>query len=325
MGKGTEIVQALVSPANKLIDCVSGAIGKIYEPVHIKRMAKANAFAVKTMQEAICDNPELAQAYNSGMIQIDNKELNGLAIRSLERSLYQEMKKQQNLESIVAKTYGLLENEPDVADEPIDQDWIARLFNSIETISDEDMQLLWAKVLAGEIKKPKTYSLRTLESLKNLSKEEALLFQKLCKYVITKDNCSYFVNEEELMKKSGIDFALILQLSDCGIVNDSSYIEITYNFEPDKQTIFFNDEIVIVCTNKGQQPLKFSFQVFPLTLFGSNLVSIINQKTSNEFMLEFAKYLKKIFINVEVKAHKIIDKTETNITFKKDVDLICEL
>lgn len=31
-----EVVQALVSPAEKLIEAVSGAIGKAYEPHHIK-------------------------------------------------------------------------------------------------------------------------------------------------------------------------------------------------------------------------------------------------------------------------------------------------
>ncbi|MDE7297101.1 MAG: DUF2806 domain-containing protein, partial [Clostridia bacterium] len=322
MGEGAEIAKALVSPANKLIDCISGALGRIFEPIHIKRMAKANAFALKTMQEAIDSNPELAQAYDSGLIQIDNKELNGLTVRSIERSLYQEMVKQQNLESVVAKTYGLLENEPDVPDTPVEQDWMARFVNSVETISDDDMQLLWAKVLAGEIKKPKTYSLRTLESLKNLSKEEAILFQRLCKYVITKDDCSYFVNEEELWDKNELNMGRILQLSDCGIVNDSSLIDITYTFQPNSQDIFFNDEIIIVCTNKEAQPRSFSFRVFPLTAFGCNLISIINKYTSNEFLLEFAKYLKKIFTNIEVKAHQIITKSETNITFKKKIDLI---
>ena len=36
----TEIVQALVSPAEKLIEAVSGAIGKAYEPKHIRKIAK---------------------------------------------------------------------------------------------------------------------------------------------------------------------------------------------------------------------------------------------------------------------------------------------
>ena len=37
----TEIVQAMVSPAEKLIEAVSGAIGKAYEPRHVRKMAEA--------------------------------------------------------------------------------------------------------------------------------------------------------------------------------------------------------------------------------------------------------------------------------------------
>lgn len=40
----TEIVQAVVSPAEKLIEAVSGAIGKAYEPRHVRKMAEAKAY-----------------------------------------------------------------------------------------------------------------------------------------------------------------------------------------------------------------------------------------------------------------------------------------
>lgn len=281
MGEGTEIAKALVSPVNKLIDCVKCAFGKIYEPIHIRRIAKANAFALKTMQEVIDDNPTLAQAYNNGMIKIENDKINGLAIRSLERSLYQEMVKQQNLESVISKTYGLLDGEPDVIDEPVEQDWMMRFANSVETISDDDMQLLWAKVLAGEIKKPKSYSLRTLESLKNLSKEEALLFQKHCEYVISETKCSYFLNEEDLLKKSNIDMDIILRLSECGIANDSGFINRDFRFQSNESKIIYNDNIIIIMQNKTSQTLTFTCQVYPLTNFGCDLISIINQQTSD--------------------------------------------
>ena len=41
--KGIEIhdILGLEEPLTKLIECVSNGIGKIYEPTHIKRIAKA--------------------------------------------------------------------------------------------------------------------------------------------------------------------------------------------------------------------------------------------------------------------------------------------
>ena len=323
MGEIVEATKVFVSPAIKLIDCIRSMFGKIYEPIHVKRMAKANAFALQTMQKAIDSNPELAQAYNNGMIQIDNKELNELATRSIERSLYQEMVKQQNLESIVAKTYGLLENEPDVPNEPVEQDWMARFVNSVETISDDDMQLLWAKVLAGEIKKPKTYSLRTLENLKNLSKEEALLFQQYCEYIITSQGRSYFINEDALLEKSGLSVDAILKFSDCGIANDSTFLNITINVSPNTPEVFFNDELIIICRNPASESTSFTIQIYTLTKFGNDLVTIINKKTSNDFLIAFAKYIKSCFKNIQTSVHRITGRTETDISFDQ-TDLLNE-
>ena len=326
MGKnGAEIAKALVSPINKLIDCVKDACGKIYEPVHVKRMAKAEAFAINTIQGAIGSNPALAQKYNGGIIQIDNKELNGLAMRSAERSLYQEMLKQQNLECVVAKTYGLLDGEPDVPDEPVGQDWMSRFINSVETISDEDMQLLWAKVLAGEVKKPKSYSLRTLENLKNLSKEEALLFQDLSKYIIKKDDEStgYFVSEKELNTNKEFDLSQLLRLSDCGIINDMSFLSATYKFPPADKDGFHNNEIAIICKNVTAVEQSISFQIFPLTTFGNNLMTIMESETSTEYLIKFAKYLSRRSTYIEVKVHKILGGEEGSFCYD-DQDLIAE-
>ena len=50
-------------------------------------------------------------------------------------------------------------------------------------IDDEERRTWWANLLAGEIKQPETYSLRTLAVMDTLSSKEARLFKKLCEYV----------------------------------------------------------------------------------------------------------------------------------------------
>ena len=50
-------------------------------------------------------------------------------------------------------------------------------------IDDEDRRTWWARLLAGEIQQPETYSLRTLAVMDTLSTKEAKLFTKLCDYV----------------------------------------------------------------------------------------------------------------------------------------------
>ena len=48
-----------------------------------------------------------------------------------------------------------------------DFDWYMRFYDIVGNISDEEMQALWARILAGEIHRKGTYSLQLLDILKN--------------------------------------------------------------------------------------------------------------------------------------------------------------
>ena len=50
-------------------------------------------------------------------------------------------------------------------------------------MSDDDRITWWARLLAGEIREPGTFSLRTLAVMDTLSTEEARLFARVCNYV----------------------------------------------------------------------------------------------------------------------------------------------
>ena len=49
-----------------------------------------------------------------------------------------------------------------------------------KTYLQKEMQLLWAKVLAGEVERPGSTSIRTLSILRNLDQATAGLFRKFC-------------------------------------------------------------------------------------------------------------------------------------------------
>ena len=66
----------------------------------------------------------------------------------------------------------------------MEDDWITNFFDKCRIVSDEEMQLLWAKVLAGEANSPGTYSKRTVNSLGSLDKRDAQLFTNFCSFVM---------------------------------------------------------------------------------------------------------------------------------------------
>lgn len=82
---------------------------------------------------------------------------------------------------IIDKASDILNGEADICD--IDEDWRANYFDKCRIVHDDDMQTLWAKILAGEANKPGTYSKRTVNFVANMDKREAELFTNLCQYV----------------------------------------------------------------------------------------------------------------------------------------------
>ena len=96
-----------------------------------------------------------------------------------QRIQFQEQKRQVNIKSVVQQAADQL-GDKEVTDSEPDHDWTARFFNEVQDVSSEEMQSLWAKILAGEVQRPGSTSIRTLGILKNLDRNTARLFRKFC-------------------------------------------------------------------------------------------------------------------------------------------------
>ena len=92
---------------------------------------------------------------------------------------YQERKRQANIHAVVKQAAQRLEGAKVPAIEP-NHDWTAKFFREVQDVSSEEMQVLWTKVLIGEVEKPGTTSMRTLSILKDLDEKTARLFSQLC-------------------------------------------------------------------------------------------------------------------------------------------------
>ena len=96
-----------------------------------------------------------------------------------QRIQFQEEKRQANIMSVVAKAASLEEGREVEPSEP-DHDWTARFFTEVQDVSSEEMQSLWARVLAGEVERKGSTSVRTLQVLRNLDQGTACLLRRLC-------------------------------------------------------------------------------------------------------------------------------------------------
>ena len=116
----------------------------------------------------------------------------------------------------------LREDDSEPLSEKVDDDWLYRWRDYTGDVSNADLQMLWGRVLAGEVKAPGTYSLRCLDFIRNLSQSEAKLIESMCSLVVDifiwRPNSyalplsmSELLNLEELGLVSGVAGSLSLQ------------------------------------------------------------------------------------------------------------------
>ncbi len=107
-------------------------------------------------------------------------EIADLQERAKRRSHHEQIKHQKNIEDILALT--LPQITDDGNPDEVDDDWISNLFAKYRSVSNEEMQSVWSRILASEVNAPGSFSRRTVNAVENLSRQEAELFTKLCGY-----------------------------------------------------------------------------------------------------------------------------------------------
>lgn len=314
MGELVEITKALVSPCEKLMSMVGGAIGKLYEPKHIKKMADAHAYELSTVGAAMRELADIKTSYENGNVALFTEDFQRLMQRTQNRMALQEITKQQNIESVVDKAYELLESESDVTDEPVDQDWTRRFFNITGEVSNSEMQEVWARILSGEIKHPGSFSIRTLETVRNISTEEAQTFQRIIPLIMHNEKVYFVLSDNDILKKFGSSFADIMTLDECGLMDSSGTLSLNMSIRKDNPRYLFSDTLTVVIRGKKEESEKINFSVHTLTRAGLELFNILEHEPNKDYTIQVANHIfsyntEKVTISV----HKLV-------SFEKDVN-----
>lgn len=304
--KGVEIhdLAGLSAPLTKLIETVSNAIGKVYEPLHIKRIAQAKAKEISIISSTINDNLQLPTKYDDGQIVIDTTNANELLQRAQTRFLYQELKNQQNIESVIGNAYNELLSVNSVSPNPVDDDWIMRLFQIVKDISSEEMQLVWGKILAGEIVRPGSFSLRTLDAIRNITKQDAEAFQKILPLIMTANQKEFIIESKEILSRLGITFESILKLDECGLIRSETLVLKT-SVTDLLDRVLFNKDMLIAIKGKKAEETDVSLGICALTRVGSELYRTLNCDTNNEYYFALAEEISKKDRGIVVSVHKV--------------------
>lgn len=253
----------LTKPATVLIEKISNAVGGIFKPHQIVRVAKAEAEAERIRAQS--------------QIQVTD-----LHRRAMHRFLEEEAKRQSNIEDIAQKA--LLHLKEDSSPENVEDDWITNFFDKCRILSDDDMQELWSRVLAGEANSPGAFSRRTVNLLSDLDKRDAELFMQLCSFcwMIGEDVPLVYDVQHEVYNRHRINFNTLGHLESLGFVQFDLLAGFRSVKLPKKLRVFYyHKSVELTFPNEGENELDLGHVL--LTRAGQELARVCGSKPLDGF------------------------------------------
>ena len=260
----------LAKPATVLIERVSDAVGGIAKPWQIPRVAKAEAKANLIVTQ-------------SGI------EMTELQMRAANRWMEEETKNQFNIESITHQAIPHLNDDSEP--EKIEDDSLRNFFDKCRIVSNEQMQDIWARILAGEANNPGSISRKTINILGDMDNADAELFTMLSRFAwrigatpIAPIFDSDLAEDQSLYSDAGINLAVLANIEAFGLIHTSP-LGFHLRVQPTTFVLsYFANAAEITMPDTAPHGLTVG-NVF-LTASGSQVVSIC-ERTPVEGFFEF--------------------------------------
>jgi len=200
--------------------------------------------------------------------------------------------------------------ENNTEDKPFNIDWFIRFYESAGNISDDDMQNLWARLLAGEVSSPGKFSLRAMDTLRNMSKEEAECLMEMAKWTISKNKID-FLCSNTIMKHQLFQKAIVLENS--GILNLDSSRTVNGIAKPDA---FLLAEGNLCIKANIEVEAHFKYSVYFYTQVGVELLKLIDQPPSDECILECFRAIQKKLSHLNLTIHNVLNRDGDTLTIQ---------
>ena len=258
---------------------------------------------------------------NEDELEINNKLTivdKGLNARMGYRLFAEEVNKQKNIEDIVRRTDALLNKDNDCREskEDVNPDWIFNFMEKAGKTYDDKLKDYWAKLLADEIRRPGTYSLRTLEVLRNISHEEAKLFERISGLVFVQDQISFIFHDGN---KYGLNYYNLSKLRETGLLQSNENAAFTIAAPKGSSSRI---TLRFVCGNKYIELNTFpdSKDVFVpvcmLTQAGCELYELTEHRDNPEYQKDFAAFVRKTNPTVSILYGDILERIGHKVKYK---------
>ena len=276
-------VRTMIAAKEKMVGVVASGFGAVAP--HFLRAGTGIVSATKMIGNAA--NSAMKRFRNDETMNVsEGKQSLDAIAESAEK--FQSEKRMANMQSIVGQA--IVQMPEQVPDTPVDHDWAARFFDNAKDVSDEEMQKLWAKLLAGEVESPGSVSLRTLSILREMTQKEAELFARAVNYIFSGINSTAWMFRANASVQAFPDISVgeLHSLIEAGLVipRDS---ELCRWITPDLDAychVFYAGKKVL-----QMQAQEFSIPTYDFSISGTQLAKYIEPTVNAEYLQQVVDYI----------------------------------
>lgn len=257
------IPQVLAGPAGKVISRLIGSFAEIpttkiegvsqgIRDVTDARSIVSRAIAEKVAERATAD-PDIIE-------------------RAMDNLLAKEIRFQNNKEAVARSAVEELSRTPSSSDIPPSDDWMNKFERYVEDASSEELRLMYGKILAGEVRRPGSFSPSTLHFISLLDQETAALIREVMPYAT--DRGAVYLDSDELE----ISVEQITTLEQCGFLSNGKARNLEINLEGYTIELTRLDRGFVVI---GEADTSVSVPAAIMSRAGRELVSVVSPEFSH--------------------------------------------
>lgn len=217
-----------------------------------------------------------------------------------------EIRKQANVtRALLHAEEDLLSSVQEPPETLINDDWLYRWRDHASQVSTDELQDLWGRLLAGEVKAPGRYSLRTLEFLRNLSAAEAAAIERLSQFSL---GGAIFRDAKGIFEAEGIDLGFLLEMQQLGIIAgvEAKGLEMTYgSAAPSAFSLPIKSNGMALIVSGSDANAQFSIPAYQVTSIGSQVMSLGKFNANVPYLRSLGEHIRRQ--GLDVKLAKFID------------------
>lgn len=199
----------------------------------------------------------------------------------------------------------------------LDDDWLNQFYNYAGSASSDDLRHAFARILAGEVSTPGTFSKRTLRSICELDHSTAQMFNHLARFRDRENTQIIRIDDNQ------IPYSTIVTLDDAGLIANVPGVGFNITRNDENIAILRNGTRIILVYLKEKQN-KFHIptrvHVYTLTRFGRDLCSILPTEHDDIYLDAAIEQIKKDnnVVKITKADFKAVDEANGKLHFENE-------